>query len=103
MYPAGLPKAEAAICTAMEDLAVLLQYACTLVKGDDLDSLNMTARQIEGLAERIGMVKLSRVAVDVYLLCGRDDKPALHATVSRMRRVGEQSLIAIWDREDLSI
>lgn len=99
----GYQKAEAAISSAMEDIAVLLQYSGTLIKAGDLESLRMTARQIEGLAKRTGMVALARVGSDVHGLCHGADAAALAATVARMRRLGEQSLIAIWDREDLSI
>lgn len=99
----GFGKAEIAICSAMEDLAVLLQYAETLLRAGETVTLEVTSRQIAGIAERIGMVRLENVAKSVCVLCRRDDSPALSANVERMRRVGEQSLIAIWDREDLSI
>ena len=99
----GYHKAETAICTAMEDIAVLLQYTGTLLRTGDRKNLAVTARQIESLSERIGMDRLARVATDVLRLCDRDDQAALGATTARLRRVGETSLIAIWDREDLSI
>ena len=99
----GYKKAEAAICAAMEDIAVLLQYSGNLQRSGDMDSLQLTVRQIEGLAERTGMVALASVAANVGQLTQRGDQNALAATVARMRRLGEQSLIAIWDREDLSI
>lgn len=99
----GYTKAEEAIRTAMEDLAVLLQYSGTLARTNELTNLDMTARQIDAVALRIGMCALSRVATDVYRLCHFNDPVALAATVARMRRVGEASLIAIWDRDDLMI
>ncbi|KMW58984.1 hypothetical protein AIOL_003965 [Candidatus Rhodobacter oscarellae] len=99
----GHGKAEVAICAAMEDLAVLLQYSGTLLKAGDLETLQVTSQQVNGLAERTGMVRLARVAKDVTMLSERGDVPALAATTARMRRVGEQSLIAMWDREDLTI
>ena len=49
------------------------------------------------------MAKLARVANDVQRLSGRDDVNALAATVSRLRRVGEKSLLAIWNREDVPV
>lgn len=99
----GYSKAETAISAAMEDLAVLLQYTGTLLKAGDFDTLAVTARQIEGLAIRTGMAALSRVANDVRNLSTGDNFNALSATSARLRRVGEQSLIAIWDREDHTI
>ncbi|MEL7115205.1 MAG: hypothetical protein AAGP08_06355 [Pseudomonadota bacterium] len=99
----GYAKAESAISAAMEDLAVLLQYSTTLLKNGETDTLAVTARQIEAVARRIGMATLSRVAGSVAQLCHRRDEAALAACAQRLRRIGEQSLIAIWDREDLSI
>ena len=99
----GHAKAESAICAAMEDIAVLLQYTGTLMKAGDVETLAITTSQIEGLALRTGMAKLARVANDVQRLSGRDDVNALAATVSRLRRVGEKSLLAIWNREDVPV
>lgn len=99
----GYAKAENAINTAMEDLAVLLQYAGTLYRAQDLETLYVTCRQIRSVADRVGMAKLARVARDVSTLCHGADPNSLGATVARLRRLGEQSLIAIWDREDLTI
>ena len=99
----GYNKAEAAISSAMEDLAVLLQYCGTLHGAGELDTLRVTCRQIETVAKRVGMGSLARVATDVAYLCHGGDPAALGACVARLRRLGEQSLIAIWDREDLSI
>lgn len=99
----GYSKAEAAITTAMEDLAVLLQYCGTLLRTGELDTLEVTCAQIEAIAQRVGMAALARVARDVAQLCTRQDPAALGATVARLQRIGEQSLVAICDREDLSI
>ena len=99
----GYSKAEVAITTAMEDLAVLLQYSGTLLRAGELDTLEVTCAQIEAVARRVGMAALCRVARDVARLCDRPDPAALGATVARLQRLGEQSLIAICDREDLSI
>lgn len=108
----GYGDAEAAICAAMEDLAVLLQQAGKMWRGGDMASLEVTARQIAGVAERIGMAGLARVAGDVMTLAGTSDcaglgqshgSVALSATVARMRRLGERSLLAIWDRQDLMV
>jgi hypothetical protein len=99
----GYTQAESAITSAMEDLAVLLQYCGTLYRAEEYDTLRVTCQQIEGVAKRVGMSSLARVAKDVASLSQSGDSAALAATVGRLRRLGEQSLIAIWDREDLSI
>lgn len=99
----GYSGGETAICAAMEDLAAMLQEATVLWRAAEPGALRTTARQIADVADRIGMVGLSGVAGDVATLCGGADDPALAATVARMRRLGEQSLLAIWDRQDQSI
>lgn len=100
----GYSGGEHAICSAMEDLAALLQQAGTLWRVGDFDTLDVVARQVNGLADRIGMAALARVAGDVRALAAAGHDPAaLAATVARMRRLGERSLLAIWDRQDLTI
>lgn len=99
----GFEKAEAAISAAMEDLAVLLQYTNTLLRTGEFETLSVTGRQVEAISRRIGMVKLAHIASDMARLCHVNDPAALAACTARLRRVGEQSLIAIWEREDLQI
>ena len=99
----GYSGGETAICAAMEDLAAMLHQAGVLWKAGEPVALAQMARQIAAVADRIGMSSLARVAGDVAELCGGFDTAALGATVARMRRLGEQSLLAIWDRQDLTI
>ena len=99
----GYRGGEIAISVAMEDLAVLLYQATKYWTGGDLKALEPTSRQIAGAARRMGLLGLARVATDVTTLCHGADTTALAATVARMRRVGERSLLAIWDCEDLTI
>ncbi len=94
---------EAAICAAMEDLAVLLERAQALWRAADFGELGLCARQISGIADRIGLAKLARVAGTVEALAGTRDDAALAANVSRLARLGERSLVAIWDVQDLSV
>ncbi len=99
----GYAGGETAICAAMEDLAALLHQAGKSWKQGDVAALETGARQVVDLADRIGMSGLARVAGDVAALSQGHDSAALAATVARMRRMGEQSLLAIWDRQDLLI
>lgn len=99
----GYSGGETAICAAMEDVAAMLHKATVMWKADDLGALVQVAQQIASVADRIGMAGLARVAGDVLSLCDGSDAPALAATVARMRRLGEQSLLAIWDRQDQTI
>ena len=99
----GYSGGEAAICATMEDLAVLLQEMGTLRGITDRGRLSQAAEQIEGLAGQIGMTGLARVAGDVATLCNTSDDAALAATKARLRRLGETSLLAMWDRQDLTV
>jgi len=70
------------------------------------------------MAEQIGKLKLEKDA-DIYLYCksGRragiardvtqvidsEDQPAIAATLFRLLRVGEKSLTAVWEQQDLSV
>lgn len=95
--------AETAICTAMEELAELLQLAGGLRRAGQVDVLGKTAAEVKQLAICIGMPGLARVSDDVRSLCAGSDAAALAATVARMRRLGEQSLLAMWDQQDLTV
>ena len=99
----GYSGGETAICAAMEDVAAMLHKATVMWQADELGALERVAQQIASVADRIGMAGLARVAGDVLSLCDGFDAPALAATVARMRRLGERSLLAIWDQQDQTI
>ncbi|MCG6901599.1 MAG: hypothetical protein LJE68_02860 [Rhodobacter sp.] len=99
----GYSGGETAICAAMEDLATMLHQAKTLWASNDFGALHATARQVALVADRIGMAGLAQVAGNVRQLSDGRDAAALAATIARMRRLGEQSLLAIWDRQDLRL
>jgi len=91
---------EVAICAAVEDLASLLVGAANAWRRADLDTLDLGARQIAGIADRIGMTALARVAGNVAGLCTTMDDAALSACVARMTRLGDESLAALWRAQD---
>jgi len=98
----GPAAAENVVSHAMEDLAVALAKCVrSYDKGDLGDALKL-AQGIAVLADQVGMSNLAAVAVDVAGLTQRNDGAALAATVSRLARVGESTLMAIWDIQDLS-
>jgi hypothetical protein len=49
------------------------------------------------------MALVSQVAEDVILSIDRSDDTAVAATLSRLLRIGERSLTAIWDMQDITI
>ncbi|WP_172297568.1 hypothetical protein [Pseudoruegeria sp. HB172150] len=95
----GPEHGEVALSAAMEDLAVLLCECNDAWTEGDPARLRLHALGLQGVAKRLGMQLLVRVAGDVIALCCMCDVAALAATVARLQRVGEQSLVAIWDAQ----
>lgn len=95
----GPEQGEQALGAAMEDLAILLNDVGVSWQMSDLPALRMRALGVQGIADRLGMPLLSRIAGDVVALCGTQDDAALAATVARLARVGEQSLCAVWNAQ----
>ena len=56
--------------------------------------------EIEAFSKLIGLPVLKRVARDVQNCIDFYGSVALSATMSRLLRMGEQSLTAIWDLQD---
>lgn len=54
-------------------------------------------------AELIGMATLARVARNVVDCIERGNLVAIAATLARLERVGDRSIHAVWDLEDMSV
>ncbi|WP_425040440.1 hypothetical protein [Primorskyibacter sp. S187A] len=92
--------AEDVVCRAMEELAVRLSYAEKLFRQGDFQDMHKVVRSLVAISEQIGMNTLVRVAGDVCTCIEAGDHVALGATLSRLVRIGERSLSAIWDLDD---
>ena len=99
----GALGAEDVVRRAMEELALRLSVAERQYRQDERDELRKGARSLVAIAEQIGMQKVARVAQDVSAAIDQFDDVALAATMSRLLRVGERSLTAIWDMQDFSV
>ncbi|MDJ0825902.1 MAG: hypothetical protein QNJ16_10405 [Rhodobacter sp.] len=99
----GQDRGEVAISRAMEDLAALLVEAEAAWATGESAILRRHVAEVAGIAKRIGMPGLARVALDVDRICACPDDAALAAVVARMGRLGERSLIAVWDVQDAMI
>ena len=99
----GAQHGEDLVCRAMEELAVRLGQAGRLYEAGDRVELRHCADILAALADEIGMTALRRVAESVVLCIDSADAVALGAVLARMARVGERSLYAIWDLQDLTI
>lgn len=88
---------------ALEDLAVTLTRAGEQYRAGEIEALRLTVRALVAVAQQVGMTVLARVGRDVLDLSRTYDAPAFAATMARLERVGEASLVAVWDLQDLSI
>jgi hypothetical protein len=95
--------AEDVVCRAMEELAFRLSHCSRLHSAENWDDLRKCARSLIAISEQIGMLVLARVAGDVIKALDSGDVPATGATLARLLRIGEKSLTAIWDLQDITI
>ncbi len=96
----GPERGEIELGVAMEDLAALLYESVTAWEIADVSALRIRALAVQSVADRLGMALVAQVAGDVIALSNAGDQAALAATVARMLRVGERSLLAIWDAQE---
>ncbi len=99
----GEMAAEDVVCRAMEELALRLAHCDRLYRAEDWTALRKSSRSMIAIADQIGMLKLARVANDVTECVDSGDMVALAATINRLVRIGECSLTAIWDMQDITI
>lgn len=99
----GAATAEDVLCRALEEMAVRLSRAEREHRTGQRAKLLGSVRAIAAQADQIGLPGLARVADDVGQCLTNGDDPAVASTVARLVRVGEGSLMAIWDLDDLSL
>ena len=99
----GFAAAEEIVCRAMEQLALRLAQCDSQFKARDLDRLDKTVKSLIAVAEQVGMTLLARAGADVRQAMAAGDAAGMAACVARMARIGEGSLMAVWDLQDMSI
>ena len=99
----GEAGAEDVVCRAIEELAVRLSHCERLWRQDDMPNLRKSARSLIAIAEQIGMCAMAGVARDVTGAIDSEDQAAVSATLFRLLRIGEKSLTAVWEQQDLSV
>ena len=99
----GEAGAEDVVCRAMEELALRMAQCDRFYRARELEALRKNTRSLIAIAEQIGMYALARVAQDVTVCLDANDEIAVAATLSRLIRIGERSLAAIWEPGNLSI
>jgi hypothetical protein len=99
----GEAGAEDVVCRAIEELAVRLAHSEGMWRDRDMPALRKSVRSLIAIADQVGMTALARVAGDVVGALDTGDTVTIAATYCRLLRVGERSLTAIWDLQDLSV
>ncbi len=95
--------AEKIVCRAVEELALRLSHCGRHWRQGELPELRKCARSMIAISEQIGMSTLARVSGDVVASIDADDSVATAATQARLTRIGDASLLTIWDYRDLSV
>lgn len=98
----GEQRAEAEVAHALDRLATLLGEIAPLKKNGDHDALEEVLAALVRDARLIGMATLAQAGRHVLDCLESGDLIALAATLARLERVGDRSIHAIWDLEDLS-
>lgn len=99
----GETGAEDVVCRALEELALRLSHCESMYRDNAWSELRKNTRSLIAIAEQIGMSALSQVAGDVTRCIDQGDATATASTLSRLIRVGERSLTAVWDIQDFTI
>lgn len=95
--------ADKVVAHALDELGQTLELAGAQYREGEIDPLRGSVRNIVALAQQVGMTLLARVARDVLELSHTYDAPAFGAAMARLERIGEGSLVAVWDLQDLSV
>ncbi len=98
----GEVRAEAEVALALHRISESLPKLEQMLH-DDPNAFVTATDQITIDAETIGMATLARVARNVLDSYSADNHVALTATLARLERVGERSIHAVWDLEDISV
>ncbi len=99
----GAHAAEEVMCRAMEDLGTRLCQIHDRAMSGPREVLHRELRAIGAVAEQIGLSGVASVAHDVMNSVEHGDRIAEAATLARLARMGEQSLVALWDLQGLSV
>ena len=99
----GSAGAENIICRAVEELAIRLSDLAPLHSAGKGGEIERLAHSLIGIADQIGLPSLARVARDVCSCTAAPDEAALAATICRLERIGDKSLMAVWDLEGMSL
>ncbi|MFV2037591.1 MAG: hypothetical protein ACC646_08365 [Paracoccaceae bacterium] len=99
----GTRGADELVNKAMQELAVQLAKVHKAFCRARLGEVHIAACKIKSVASHIGLKSFGRVAGDVAALSLSGDSAALAACAARLARIGELSLVAVWELQDMSV
>ena len=99
----GPQGADQLVSHAMEELAVLMARLERHHLDGAFDEVQTGVKALVSIAQKIGMTTLARVGRDVLYLLEGHDSTAYCAALARLVRIGESSLVAVWDLQDMTV
>lgn len=99
----GPASADKVVNEALEDLAVGLAHIKKTYAAGRVEDTKSEIRKLITIAQKLGMTALARICRDAQDLVGSTDVPGCAAVLARLNRIGEGSLIAVWDLQDMSV
>ncbi|MCB2136942.1 MAG: hypothetical protein KDE08_13510 [Rhodobacteraceae bacterium] len=99
----GEAGAELVVLRSIEDISARLLDVQRLAQVSNTAAIIATASCLAEIADDIGMSSLARVAGDVARSGRAGDGTALSATIARLLRIGDRSLMTVWDLQDITV
>jgi hypothetical protein len=99
----GTERTEVLVGSAMEEIAMWMARSEKLCRQGNRDELGRIARLSATVGGKLGMRQLARVGDELADLVARADEVTLAALAARLSRVGEGSLVAVWELQGLSV
>lgn len=93
----GEAGAEDVVSRAMQELSARLAECGHLYTDGNYRRLRKSARSLIAISEQVGLPRLAQVAGDVTTCLDKEDEAGLGATLHRLLRIGQTSLVMIWE------
>ena len=93
----SVPEAEDFFFDTVEDIAQAIGRLEHCLDANNTTGIYSVAESVHKMANAAGFMLLAQVSLDLQAAVRMSDHAAIHAITVRMMRVGEQSLLAMWD------
>jgi hypothetical protein len=99
----GDARADKVMGRALDEIAVRLARIEAAYSSGALDRVGKGARGLAAIASQTGLASVREAAWAVAELSTSRDSTALAACVARLMRVGQASLVTVWDAHGISL